>query len=76
AEKLAGDLLKRSYSEPHWERRQGRVVAFEQTSLFGLVLHARRKVNYEPVNRAEAREIVIRDALVAGDIDLKAAFFR
>ena len=76
AEKLAGDLLKRSYSEPHWERRQGRVVAFEQTSLFGLVLHARRKVNYEPINRAEAREIFIRDALVAGDIDLKAAFFR
>ena len=75
-EKLAGDLLKRSYAEPHWERRQGRVVAWEQTSLFGLVLHARRKVNYEPVNRAEAREIFLRDALVAGDIDLKAPFFK
>ncbi len=75
-EKLAGDLLKRSYAEPHWERRQGRVVAFEQTSLFGLILHSRRKVNYEPIARAEAREIFIRDALVAGDCELKAAFFK
>ncbi|MEL0028601.1 MAG: ATP-dependent RNA helicase HrpA, partial [Perlucidibaca sp.] len=75
-EKLAGDLLKRSYSEPHWARSQGRVIAYEQTSLFGLILHSRRRVNYEPVNRVEAREIFIRDALVAGDVELKAAFFQ
>ncbi len=75
-EKLAGDLLKRSYAEPHWERRQGRVTAFEQTSLFGLILHSRRKVNYEAIDRVASREIFIRDALVAGDCELKAAFFK
>lgn len=75
-EKLAADLLKRSYSEPHWERRQGRVVAYEQTSLFGLILHAKRRVNYEPLDRPVSREIFIRDALVAGDCDLKAPFFK
>ncbi len=75
-EKLAGPLLKRSYAEPHWSRSQGRVLAWEQASLFGLVLYSRRKVNYEPIQRIEAREIFIRDALVAGDCELKAPFFR
>lgn len=74
-EKLAEHLLKRSYSEPHWERRQGRVVAYEQTSLFGLILHAKKRINYEPIDREAAREIFIRDALVTGDCDLKAPFF-
>lgn len=75
-EHLAGDLLKRSYAEPHWERRQGRVMAYEQTSLFGLILHAKRKVNYEKIDRAICREIFIRSALVAGDCDLKAPFLK
>jgi ATP-dependent helicase HrpA len=76
AEAMAGDLLKRKYFEPHWERRQGRVVAYEQTSLYGLVLTAKRKVGYEGINRAEAREIFIRSALVEADVALKAPFFR
>jgi len=75
-EHLAGDLLKRSYAEPHWERKQGRVMAYEQTSLFGLILHAKRKVNYEKIDRVICREIFIRSALVAGDCDLKAAFLK
>jgi len=75
-EHLAGNLLKRSYAEPHWERRQGRVMAYEQTSLFGLILHAKRKVNYEKIDRSICREIFIRSALVAGDCDLKAPFLK
>jgi ATP-dependent helicase HrpA len=76
AEALAGDLLKRKYFEPHWEKRQGRVVAYEQTSLYGLVLTPKRKVGYEGIDRAEAREIFIRAALVEADVELKAPFFR
>ena len=76
AEALAGDLLKRKYFEPHWEKRQGRVVAYEQTSLYGLVLNPKKKVGYEGINRAEAREIFIRSALVEGDVEMKAPFFR
>lgn len=76
AEALAGELLKRKYFEPHWERRQGRVVAYEQTSLYGLVLNPKRKVGYEGIDRAAAREIFIRSALVESDIELKAPFFR
>lgn len=75
-EHLGRHLLKHSYSEPHWSRRQGRVLAYQQTSLYGLILQARRRVNYEPIDRVAARDIFIRDALVAGDIDLKAPFFQ
>lgn len=75
AEAIAGDLLKRKYFEPHWEKRQGRVVAYEQTSLYGLILNPKRKVGYEGINREESRTIFIRSALVEGDADLKAAFF-
>ncbi|MDQ8037156.1 MAG: ATP-dependent RNA helicase HrpA, partial [Pedobacter sp.] len=57
AEALAGDLLKRSWFEPHWEKRQGRVVAYEQVSLYGLVLIPKKKVGYEAINREESREI-------------------
>lgn len=76
AELLAGDLLKRNWFEPHWEKRQGRVVAYEQVSLYGLVLIPKKKVGYEAINRVESREIFIRAALVESDIDLKAPFFR
>lgn len=76
AEAIAGDLLKRKYFEPHWEKRQGRVVAYEQTTLYGLILTPKRKVGYEGVNREESRTIFIRAALVEGDAQIKAAFFK
>tara|TARA_R110001599_G_scaffold192380_6_gene387692 strand:- start:4277 stop:8062 length:3786 start_codon:yes stop_codon:yes gene_type:complete len=75
-EHLAQPWLKRSYSEPHWRRKQGRVMAYEQSALFGLILHSRLLVNYEPIARVESREIFIRDALVTGDISIKAAFLK
>jgi len=67
AEKLAGDLAKRSYSEPHWEKRQGSAVAFERVTLFGLPIVARRKVQLGRVDPAEARELFLRHALIEGD---------
>ncbi|REH36908.1 ATP-dependent helicase HrpA [Paraperlucidibaca baekdonensis] len=75
-EHIAQPWLKRSYAEPHWRRKQGRVMAYEQSALFGLILHSRRLVNYEPIAKPEAREIFIRDALVTGDISIKAAFLQ
>jgi ATP-dependent helicase HrpA len=75
-ESLAGHLLKRSYSEPHWEKNRGQVAAYERVTLFGLTLAARRKVNYGPINPEEAREIFIRFALVEGDFHTRAPFWR
>ncbi len=67
-ENLGRDLCKYTYLEPHWERKRGEVVAFEQVSLFGLVIVPRRPVSYGRINSKEAGEIFIRSALVEGDI--------
>ncbi|HEX5056851.1 MAG TPA: ATP-dependent RNA helicase HrpA [Gammaproteobacteria bacterium] len=63
-EPLAAHLVKRSYSDPHWEAAHGRVMALEQVSLYGLILVAQRRMNYARVNPAHARELFIRGALV------------
>ncbi|WP_224750006.1 ATP-dependent RNA helicase HrpA [Halomonas sp. ML-15] len=74
-EPLAGHLVKRSYSEPHWEMKRAQVVAFEQVTLFGLPIVNRRKVHYGPIAPDEAREIFIRRALVEGEFRTKGEFF-
>ncbi len=75
-ESVAGDLVKRSWSEAHWQKSRGQVGAYERVTLFGLTLVARRKVNYGPINPLEAREIFIRFALVEGDFHTRAKFWR
>ncbi|MBR9878932.1 MAG: ATP-dependent RNA helicase HrpA [Gammaproteobacteria bacterium] len=74
-EPLAGHLVKRSYSEPHWEMKRAQVVAFEQVTLFGLPIVARRKVHYGPIAPVESRELFIRRALVEGEFRTKGEFF-
>ncbi|MBS7456760.1 ATP-dependent RNA helicase HrpA [Coralloluteibacterium stylophorae] len=67
-------LLQRRHHDPHWSRAQGRVVGSEQVSLFGLVLAPKRPVHYGSLYPAEAREIFVREALVSGEINARAAF--
>ncbi|HEY2959325.1 MAG TPA: ATP-dependent RNA helicase HrpA [Actinomycetota bacterium] len=74
-EPLAGHLVKRSYSEPHWERDRGAVMAYERVTLYGLPIVARRKAGYARVDPLLSRELFIREALVAGDWDTHHAFF-
>ncbi|WP_409427276.1 ATP-dependent RNA helicase HrpA [Mycobacterium sp. SMC-11] len=66
-ERVAADLVQRSYSEPHWDAKRGEVMAFEKVTLYGLPLVARRRVGYARVEPAVARELFIRHALVEGD---------
>ncbi|HEX2492883.1 MAG TPA: ATP-dependent RNA helicase HrpA, partial [Steroidobacter sp.] len=73
-EAAGAHLLKRSYSEPHWVEDRGFVAAFESTSLYGLTLASRRRVNYGAVAPQEAREIFVREALVEGRTRLRAKF--
>jgi ATP-dependent helicase HrpA len=75
AEDLAGHLIKRSYSEPHWERKAGAVMAYEKVTLYGVPIVARRKVNYGKVDAEVSRELFIRHALVEGDWDTHHKFF-
>jgi ATP-dependent helicase HrpA len=75
AERLAGHLVKRSYSEPHWERDRGSVVAIEKVTLYGLPIVAGRKVQYGRIDPELSRELFIRHALVEGDWRTPHAFF-
>ncbi|HEY2557568.1 MAG TPA: DUF3418 domain-containing protein, partial [Diaminobutyricibacter sp.] len=76
AEPIAGDLCKRSYSEPHWEKNQGAVVAYERVTLFGVPIILRRRVQYARIDQELSRELFIRHALVEGEWDSKQAFDR
>lgn len=73
-EPLAGDLVKRNYFEPHWEKKRAQVVAFEQVTLYGLIVVGRRRVNYGPVDPVVSREIFIREALVEGHYESRGSF--
>ncbi|SPO67992.1 ATP-dependent RNA helicase HrpA [Pseudomonas sp. JV241A] len=71
-EPLAGHLIKKNHFEPHWEKKRGQVVAFEQVTLYGLIVVGRRPVHYGPVDPVMSRELFIREALVGGEIQSKA----
>ena len=67
-EEAGKSLCRYSYSEPHWDAKRGAVMAYEQVSLFGLVIISQRRVSYGPINSHEASEIFVRKALVEGEI--------
>ncbi|MBV2162673.1 MAG: ATP-dependent RNA helicase HrpA, partial [Comamonas sp.] len=67
-EKVGGHLIKRSWFDPHWEKKAMQVVAFERSTLYGIVINPKKRVNFGPMNPKEAREIFIRQGLVGGEI--------
>ncbi|WP_081485813.1 ATP-dependent RNA helicase HrpA [Thiothrix nivea] len=75
-EKLADHLLRRHYSEPHWEQRPAQVAAFERTTLYGITITQRRKVSYGRIDPPVCRELFIRHALVYGEFRTSARFFQ
>ncbi len=74
-ERIAGKLCKKHHFDPHWEKKRAQVVAFEQVTLYGLIIVSKRPVNYGSIHMKEGREIFIRSALVAGDYISEADFF-
>ncbi|MFK2901448.1 ATP-dependent RNA helicase HrpA [Dyella jejuensis] len=75
-EQQAAHLLRSTCREAHWSRKRGTVVAYEQVSLFGLVLVERRAVTFQHQDPALAHEIFLREALARGDIEARADFVR
>ncbi|MEP7244330.1 MAG: ATP-dependent RNA helicase HrpA [Gammaproteobacteria bacterium] len=73
-ESAGSHLLKRHYTEPQWVVERGFVSAFETVTLYGLTLAARRRVNYGAIAPAGAREIFVREALVAGHGEVHGDF--
>ncbi|TYP65066.1 ATP-dependent RNA helicase HrpA [Stutzerimonas stutzeri] len=71
-EPLAKHLTKTNHFEPHWEKKRGQVVAFEQVTLYGMIVVARRPVHFGPIDPAAARELFIREGLVRGEMHSRA----
>ncbi|WP_226505103.1 ATP-dependent RNA helicase HrpA [Pseudomonas sp. MWU16-30317] len=71
-EPLARHLVKTNHFEPHWEKKRGQVVAFEQVTLYGLIIIGRRPVHFGPVDPVASRELFIREGLVRGEIQSRA----
>ncbi|MGW6456817.1 ATP-dependent RNA helicase HrpA [Streptomyces sp. NPDC055078] len=74
-EPLAQHLLKRTYSEPHWEKDEAAVMAYEKVTLYGVPIVDRRKVNFGRIDPETARDLFIRNALVEGDWRTHHKFF-
>ncbi|MFJ5138554.1 ATP-dependent RNA helicase HrpA [Streptomyces sp. NPDC088707] len=74
-EPLAQHLVKTTYSEPHWEKDQAAVMAFEKVTLYGVPIIADRKVNYGRIDPEVSRDLFIRNALVEGDWRTHHKFF-
>jgi ATP-dependent helicase HrpA len=73
-EQLAAHLVTRTHHDPHWERKSGQVVAFEQVALYGLIVNPRKRIHYGAIKPIESREIFIRQGLVAGEVDTHGKF--
>ncbi|MGH8724165.1 MAG: ATP-dependent RNA helicase HrpA, partial [Burkholderiales bacterium] len=73
-EEIGAHLIRRSRSDPHWEKDRGEVVALERGALYGLPVYANRRVPFAPFDPDLARDIFIRSALVEGDCNTRAPF--
>jgi ATP-dependent helicase HrpA len=74
-EEVGSHLIKRHYYDPHWEKKAAQVTAYERSTLHGLLLNAKKRVHYGPMNVPESREVFIRQALVGGEFETRAPFF-
>ena len=72
----AAGLLRHEYSEPHWEKSKGQVMAFDRISLFGLTLIERKRVSYSSIDPVASREIFIREGLAAMQLETRAPFYQ
>ena len=74
-EVVGSHLIRKTYSEPHWEKKPASVMALERGTLYGLTVYAGRKVNYSAIDPAVSRELLIRQGLVEGEFETRGAFF-
>ena len=73
-EQVAGHLIKKQLLDPHWEKKAAEVVALERATLYGIVIYNGRRVSFARVDPQAAREIFIREALVAGEWESRLPF--
>ncbi len=80
-EKVADHILKKQLLDPHWEKKagpnnSGAVMALERATLYGLIVYHNRRVDFSKVDPSAAREVFIREALVAGNWETPLPFLQ
>lgn len=75
-EPLAEHVIQRSYSEPHWSKKRGAVIAYEKVTLFGLPIVMKRAKVYSLIDPPICHELFIREALVEGNTKLNFSFLQ
>jgi ATP-dependent helicase HrpA len=73
-EQVAGHLLKKQLLDPHWEKKAAEVMSLERATLYGLVIYSGRRVPFARVDMQGARDVFIREGLVAGQWETKLPF--
>jgi len=73
-EQVAGHLLRKQLLDPHWEKKAAEVMALERATLYGLVVYSGRRVPFARVDMQGARDVFIREGLVAGQWDTRLPF--
>ena len=73
-ERIGAHLIRKQWSEPHWEKKAGQAMAAERATLYGLIIYAGRRVPFGQRDPKLARELLIREGLVAGDWDSRLPF--
>ena len=73
-ERAAAHLVKKTYFQPHWRKKGARVMAYEQVTLYGLILVAKRPVNYGPIDPVLCRRLFIQHALVQHEYHTRAPY--
>ncbi len=74
-EQAAGDLLKNSYSDPHWSSKSGAAMVYRRATLYGLPIISGQRVALAPIDRDAARDLLIEHGLVAGEWNCREAFY-
>lgn len=74
-EQAAENLLKHSYSDPHWSRKSGAAMVYRKSTLYGLPVIMGRRVGLAPIDPENARNLLIEHGLVAGDWNCRESFY-
>ena len=66
---IAPHLIKKTHSEPRYDKKSGRVVTREKHMLYGLTFDA-KQVAFHPIDPDAATEIFIREGLLTGELPI------
>ncbi|GGG69255.1 ATP-dependent RNA helicase HrpA [Corynebacterium pelargi] len=74
-EKLGANLLKHQYSEPFWSSKRAQPMVHQRSTLYGVPVVEDRVIGYANVDQAAARDMFIREALIAGHWQTHHSFY-